>query len=449
MIVAVKLNGFNTLGFGSVEMSKVSELVSERKWASKHLEEVLKKEAFMNTLKANLQNLTTDIKVGTRFISTKDYDGTLYECKQEPYVDYLTKPVYRRNFENDKLVYVSGSSRVLPHTLSIAWYWEGAVREAYGNKNYCLLYTQEKLREIEGTNLIGKTICFKDGVISQALVEAQVALAKQLYDMREEEDEPYPSLLTDPRIKNIRFTISEMETDVEQTYYIDEQGQRQYGSVLTVKATGYFPDLERMTTRIWVRKCNLVALALGKNIDSSKKCINFTLEEMSLREMLFDEMIKIEKVRKIFNKNNPEKCRSVRLKDLKEEHERMKPSLERIELLWSDLYNKDVKVPAYYCEKYGFLIPLKGQILVDLSGNTVEQDILKKNEDARNKIDETINLRKQVVEEVLPVALHPTRVEREMEKYGIEGVFGDDKTVVSKWVDGKLTEGVVNHSVLG
>jgi hypothetical protein len=280
---------------------------------------------------------------------------------------------------------------------------------------------------VSGEEWVGKTITITGRFVCGDAIMAQMNIAKQLYYMRENEQEDYPD------ITSVEFYITDL-----QVFTGNREG---VGEVLYAKAYGYFPAIERMVSRIWVRKCNLVAQALGKNIDSSRKCINFTLEEMSVRKMLEDECEKLKKVRKIFNQHNPEKCRSATLFKLTDEHKRLEPTLKRMELLFYDLYDKDIKVPAYYCEKYGYLLPLKAKLFVDISGNTVEEEMVKKNDLVRDSIDSQIQLRTVMVSEVIPSALHPDRVGKEVEKYGVDGVFGDDVSVCKN--------GVVNHSVLG
>lgn len=411
----------------------VSIAVAERKWAITKLESVLRKEAFLNTLKASMENLTTDIKVGTRFISTLDYDGNLYECKQSPYEDYMTKQMLCRRFHASKIEVAVQAKRIEPHTVDILSFIRPG-QAKWSPKGYYVPHTNELQTAIQSEGWEGKTITFK-GNVSAGIISAQMNLATRIYRMREDEEGDYPE------VKQIDFRISELYMTV---------GHREgEGTCLYVSGIGHYPEIERKVNRIWVRKCNLVAQALGKNIDSSKKSINFTLEEMSVRKMLDNEVEKLRKVRKIFNQSNPEKSRSVALAKLTDEHKRLEPTLNRLECLFFDLYDKDVKVPAYYCEKYGYLIPLKAQLLVDISGNTVEQELVRTNDMVRDSIESQIHLRNIMVSEVVPSALHPTRVEKEINKYGIEGVFGDDKTVAFKWVNGEKTEGVVNHSVLG
>ena len=411
--------------------------VVERKWATQKLEQVLKKEAFVNTLRANLNKLTQDIKVGTRFISTLDYDGNLYECKQKPYTEYLTLPVVRPKTDDSPAKIIEGEKRVELVEVDITAHLAGddQVRLVPGH-NLATADTPE-LRA-RAKELKGKTVVLRGRSIRDKVVEAKWDIRSKRYWEEGGGDVDAPN--------EVEFHI--VDTTVFNAYY-DLNGNRLPTVLLSVRAYGYFPELVRQTSRIWVRKCNIVASAFGKNIDSSKRCINFTLEKMSVRKMLQQEVDKLEKIRKVFNKNNPSKSRSVQLKELKEEHDRLTPTLNRLEMLFYDLYGKDVNVDAYYCKKYGYLIPIQAEFVVDLSGNTVEQTIIQQNDQAREQIDQQLQLRNQVVEEVLPAALHPERVERQLEKHDIDGTFGDDEVIVSVYIDGKLKTGVVNKSVFG
>jgi hypothetical protein len=412
--------------------------VLERKWATKQLENVLKREAFVNTLKSSLTKMTTDIKVGTRFISTLDYDGNLYECKQQEFIDYMKLPVIRPKDDErgPKVVYESKRTElkqvdITPYLFGDVIYRHGSW---WGMKSESV---SELIRSIGN-----KTITLSGRCIRDAVIMAKFDIKEKRYWESGCQDGIEAPETVDFHIVSI--TSSDM--------YHDDGGQRlapeKYRTCYI--ANGYFPELERATKRIWVRKCNLVAEALGKNIDSSKKSINFTLEKMSVRRMLQQECDKLEKVRKVFNKNNPNKSRSAQLKDLKEEQERLEPTLKRLELLFFDLYGKDISVDAYHCKKYGYLIPIKADFIVDLSGNTIEQTLVQKNDEVREQIDEQVKLRNQVVDEVIPAALHPERVAKEIEKHDIDGVFGDDTVVVQYYTkEGLLVSGVVNKSVLG
>jgi hypothetical protein len=414
--------------------------VSDRKWASKQVAEVLKKEAFINTLKASLNNLSKDIKVGSRFISTLDYDGNLYECKQEPYEDLMSKTVFERvHYDNNKIRVREEAHRILPQEVDITALIDKQYRYKYSKR--WTPYTDEKNSEEFFEKYIGHKITLTRSDITGDAISASSDIRMKNYYMRDDRDDDMETP------KEIDFVITDVHTEATWFAPLGSDERQQF---LNYKALGYFPEIQRQVLRIWVRKCNVVAEALGKNIDSSRRCINFTLEQMNVREMLQDERDKLMKVRKIFNKNNPPKSRSAILSRLTDEAKRLEPSLKRLETLIEELYKQDIKVPAYYCRKYGFLIPLRATVIVDLSGNTLEQELVQKNDEAKAKIDEQVNLRNQVVEEVLPYALHPDRVEKAIQKYdSIEAVFGDDVPVAVKWSEGKKSEGVVNKSVFG
>lgn len=434
------------------QTTEVPTLIAHRKQAHAQLDSVIKKEAFINTLRKSLGRLTSDIKVGTRFISTNDYDGNLYECKQEPYDDLLLKPIIQdwngvkkvlqvesrsREFQID-LMRTTHNPRILIQPQRRGLYYAEVDEEENTDSHY---------ENKEGTYItISNLDDYKYWDFGD-VYNARDMAAKRLREA--DHDEYWRRITNSPHDEHV--SISDSYKPSELTFFVERvvktniqhDGKNYYNWV----AEGYFPLIQRAVSRIWIRKCNLVGEALGKNIDSSHKCINFTQEIMSVREMLSNEREKLTKVRKVFNEHYPAKCRSKSLRSLKEESERLQPTLDRLTKLIDDMWGADVKVPAYFCKKYGFLIPIKADFVVDVSGNTLEVEMAEQQQKIHTAVDEQVALRKAVVEEVLPAALHPARVEKEIAKHDIDGTFGDDKVIVADYKTGK--SGVVNESVFG
>ena len=406
-----------------------------REKATKDLQKAIEREAFILNLKKNLDNLTKDIFVGQRFISTTDYDGNLYECKQSPYVDYMTKQ-QSREYEEDKYQVVVKNCRTDLTTQDIT---------KYIGSLYCLNINYPD--EIKPTRPFIKVDGEMEDYLENKLSELRVCYIK--------EEDKQPQLLEKlksfRRIKNLVDGNDEWREMGDMKYTICSIALEKYKEtdLYNITASGYFPEYEEEVSRIWVRKCNPVAEALGRNIDVNKHCINFTKRQMDIGKILSDEYDKLVKVRKVFNMRNPEKCRSKPLHHLKEEHERLKPTLKRIMDLIVSISH--ITVPAYFCEKYGYLIPFNGDVNIDAYGaETLDKQMYDVKKETEYSVKQTVEMRKEVVAEIIPSALHPDRVEKMIEKYdSIEKVFGDDSTVVQKYVDGKITSGVVNHSVFG
>jgi hypothetical protein len=429
-------------------------LIAHRRQAHSQLESVVKKEAFINTLRKSLGRLTSDIKVGTRFISTNDYDGNLYECKQEPYFDLLSKPVIRDSEGKQSVEKVECRASVFQIDLCRIKFPEPVLLKTSLSSPGYIQETPEHDRFFETVE--------EDGYINIPNVKKYSFLdfgdvfkaANLIRDKRIAENNDDYRIKWNNTAYESRGTVLDYYTPDEITFCIQHirkttiQRQDERGNVWSSYiAEGYFPEIQREVSRIWIRKCNIIGEALGKNIDSSHKCINFTQEIMSVRDMLLDEREKLTKVRKVFNEHYPAKCRSKSLRSLTAESERLQPTLERLTKLLDDMWSSDVKVPAYYCKKYGYLIPIKAEFIVDVSGNTLEVDMATQQQKIHTAVENQSALRKAVVEEVLPAALHPSRVEKEIEKHDIDGTFGDDKVVAHDWKTGKT--GVVNESVFG
>ena len=413
-----------------------ADLVNKRKWATKNLEDILKREAFVNTLKANLQNLTKDIKVGTRFISTNDYDGNLYECKQEIYTELLK---IDRKYSLTPEKHIVENASVIPyHKVDITKLIPG--ESIYYQGQTWIPYDYGRQKEIYDM-FMGQTYLLNDrNACCVDVLQAISSVSRDQYNMDDSPDKKWPN------IRDVKFRITDVEEHVCTVRDEHPQAGQKYWRFT---AEGFFPEVEREVNRIWVRKCNPIAEALGKNIDVSRKSIHFQLEEMNVRQMLDNEVSKLKKIRKIFNKENPRKARSKALQSLKEEQQRLEPTLKRLELLYFDLYNTELKVPAYYTKKYGYLIPINAKFKIEVEGKSFEEELVKKNDDTRETLNKIVEQKREIINDIVPTALHPDRVEKAVEKYGIEGVFGDDRVVVSDYKDGILHQGVVNSSVFG
>lgn len=416
--------------------TEVQVCINQKKWAKTHLEDLTKKEAFLRTLKDNINNLTKDIAVGTRFVSTRDYDGNLYECKYAPHEEYIERELWMNLFDNDgdisdkKLIHYDRT--IEPTKLNITQLITDKPQYPFNGEIY-IQYDEAIEKSFESGEMDMTKYVLSNKYVSHDVLHARLKYRERLYYERRDANMEYPTCI------NIEFIAEEYE--IEYKYVRNPETGRHQKTHMAIWAIGYFPQIQAKASRIWVRKCNLVAEALGKNIDSSKKSINFTLKKMNVRNMLADEIEKLRKIRKIYNKDNPEKARSKCLFKISDELKRLEPTLRRMESLYESLCDVDIIADAYYCKKYGYLIPLKAKITVDLSGNTFETDVEQRNIETKAKIDEQIGKKNELISEIVPAVLHPDRVEKEIEKYGIDGVFGDDIDVVKN--------GVVNKSVFG
>lgn len=421
--------------------SEVQVCVNNKKWAKNHLEQIAKKEAFLNNLKGNINNLTKDIDVGTRFVSTIDYDGNLYECKYAPHEEYLQREIYLNIFNDEGKI----SDKKLQHS-------EKIIHPVKMNITQILTFYSQKRKLINGEDYIlydekledmfnkskDMTLTLDSTYINAEVLSARSTLNQMIYGSREDIDEEYPNQ------KEITFIAELMSVSTRYEYDADNNPIQKW---MTIFGYGYFPQIQYKASRILVRKCNLIAEAVGKNIDSSRKSINFTLKRMNVRNMICDEIDKLNKIRKIYNTRNPEKARSATLRQLTEEQVRLEPTLNRLEALFNDLHDIHIVSDAYYCKKYGYLIPFRATVVLDLSGNTFEKELEVKNKESKENIEKQAEQRREVVADIVPAVYHPDRVEKHVEKYGIEGVFGEDKVIVNDYTTGKY--GVINDSVLG
>jgi len=391
------------LGGIVLNMTDTQTLVAHRRQAHTQLDSVVKKEAFINTLQKTLGNLTTDIKVGTRFISTNDYDGNLYECKQEPYSVCVMKPVIQDFQGKKKVMKIESSCNEFQIDLCRLRFPRA---DLYKPQLRGLHYVENNddrydsiFDDMEGTYITIKDVhSYEWSDFGDVYKASELAETK---NREENHDEYWEKINNTPPHKHTEVFASYKPKEL--TFFIERvikttatRGEEVWANFV---AEGYFPLIQRSVSRIWIRKCNIVGEALGKNVDSSHKSINFTQEIMSVREMLQEERYKLTKVRKVFNEAYPAKCKSKSLKSLREESERLQPTLERLEKLIDDLWTKDVKVPAYYCKKYGFLIPIKAEFVVDVSGNTIEVEMANTQQKIHQAVDDQMALRKAVVEE--------------------------------------------------
>ena len=429
---------------GVYQVDKMAEVatIAQKQWALDTIKNAVRKEAFLNTLKQNLNNLTTDVEVGTRFISTLDYDGNLYECKQSDYTDLMTLPLYERDFRNDRIKVWKEARRTEPSKQDIGFLFPGG-KDKDGQIWFPVSWHEEMWEQLKG--LKGKTIEIPGQYESEDTRHAFERLTGKKYKMRDDENAPHIDFCHSVDDK-MPFTITNLRVIYRFHKMSEDEPFQEYNAY---EAVGYYPLLERQVKRIWVRKCNLVAEALGKNIDSSRKCINFTLEKMNVRDVLDAEVEKLKKARKIFDAGHPERARSVSWKEIEEQEAQIRESLRNIECVYYDLYGRNIEVDAFYCRKYGYLIPLKAEIRVNLAGKNVEGMLREENDKLRDKIDAEMEKKNALVNEIIPGALHPDRVGRLIEKYdSIDKVVGgDEKVIVEDYKSGK--RGVVVESVFG
>jgi hypothetical protein len=412
----------------------------ERQWAKKGIEKLLAREAHFESLKASLPKLTKDIKVGTQFISTNDYDGTLYECKQEPYKVLVSRSLTRT--DDDKLIYYENehiqdyseqdmSSILFPGVASERHWVERSGWVNITDMGISQPIPSSFTQEIRDRSY-GKE--FEIPFVEVSPFYAQRAIIRRFNVQNEDPTVPPPTTATF-HVNGITFEFRQLNQNKYQAAVPSDPWY------MRTTAIGYWPQIEYESSRIWVRKSNLVAQALGKNVDASKKSIVFQICDMNVRDMVRNEIDKLTKLRKIYNKSNPQKARTATYAAIDAERNRIQPQIERLNKLYTEIYRTNLSVPAYYCAKYGYLIPIDAKIKVELDTKTVEQRMAESIVELNAQTAATINQLKEVINSIIPAAIHPARMEAALERYGMDGTLGEDVVVSGN--------GVVNHSVFG